>query len=462
MAKEISAQLQGLIKLISFFKQVRHKESLESLGFFFVNDLFNIIPYRQCILWCYNAGQVKLIAASGQVDIEQNSPLAQFVLKAVKRKISDHPLSSNASARSSYIKENGYAHVSELTADERSTFSDEDISEFLSPNMSHIFLLEDAGVVGGVLLAREKPLGEMERAVLEDAGDALAEKLLFFRRGRSLFKFFSGGVSKVKVVLALAVLLFCLWPVRFSVTTYAEVVAKDSQVVTIPFDALIEDVHVEPNDVVRTTDSLFALDNTRLKNEYALSKQFLDTARASLAKTEREVFSDPAKIPELNLLKEELKIKTLKLNYAKERLDLSDVKADVDGVVLFSDKNDLIGRPVRAGDIIMTIAKPENVELLVRIPVDGMIDLDWEASVRFFLNTSPLTSLHAQLYNVSYKPTSDADGVMTYKARAQIEDLEQIDRIGLTGTAKLYGGQTVMIVNLLRRPFIAIRNFLRL
>lgn len=462
MAKEINAQLQGLIKLISFFKQIRHKESLESLGFFFVNDLFNIIPYRQCILWSYHAGDVKLVAASGQMDIEQNSPLAQFVLKAVKRKLSDHPLSDNADARSSYIKENGFSHVSDLSVEECSTFSGRDVKEFLSPCMSHVFLLEDAGVIGGVLLAREKPLGKMERAVLEDAGDALAEKLLFLRNKANFFKPVGGIFTKVKLILAVAVLLFLLWPVKFSVTTYAEVVAKDSKVVTIPFDALIEDIHVDPNEEVSAEDSLFSLDNTRLKNEYALSKQFLDTAKERLSKTEREVFSDPTKVPELNLLREELKLTALKLSYAKERLDLSDVKAKVDGVVLFSDKNDLIGRPVKAGDVIMTIAKPDDVELLVRVPVDSMINLDWDIPVRFFLNTAPLTSLEAQLYNVSYKPSSDADGLMTYKARAKIADLEEIERIGLTGTAKLYGGQTVMVVNLLRRPFIAIRNLLRL
>lgn len=322
-------------------------------------------------------------------------------------------------------------------------------------------MLEEQGVVGGVLLARDKPLGDMERAVLEDACDALAEKMIFFRGRRGLFKSSGGGFFRLKYLLLIAAIVFCLWPVRFSVTTYAEVVAQDSKVVTIPFDSLIQDVHVNPNEPIAEGDVLFSLDNTRLKNEYVLSQQFLDTARARLAKTEREVFSDPAKIPELNILKEELKLKAVKLNYAKERLDLSDVKADMDGIALFSDKNDLIGRPVRAGDVIMTIARPEDVELLVRIPVESMINLDWDADVRFFLNSAPLKSLGASLYNVSYKPSADPDGLMSYKARAKITDLDQIERIGLTGTAKLYGGRTVMIVNLLRRPFIAVRNLLR-
>lgn len=457
MSKDISKQIQSLIKLISFFKQIRHKDTTEKLGFFFVNDLYNLVPYRQCVLWDYKSGDIHIEAASGLVNIEKNSPLAQFIRDVVKKKLSTTNLINDEDARRGFIAEHGYAHISPLTKEDYEKFSDSDMQEFISPNISLVTLLDQKGVIGGLWIARDKELGDIEHAILEDASDALAEKLLFFGQQRLRW---GKNVKphKKQMALALAFWVFCLWPVRFSITTPAEIVAKDLTVVTVPFNGLIEDVYVSPNMYVEKDDLLFSLEKTRLKNQYALSMQALETAKEKLSKTQREIFTDAKKIPELNILKEEVKLKKLELDYAKDRLDFSDVRAATDGVVLFSDKNDLLGKPARAGEPIMRLANPEDIELLVRIPADSMIEINRDVPIRFFLNTSPLHSHKAHLYNISYQPSPDNGGLLTYKARAKIDDVQAIEKIGLTGTAKLYGAHTIMILNLLRRPFIALRN----
>jgi len=458
MSKDISKQLQSLVRLISFFKQIRHKDTPEKLGFFFVNELFNIIPYRQCILWSYKAGKINLVAASGQISIEKDSPLAQFAQTSIKEKLTKNKYASDKSERSTFIDQNGYAHIENISEEEIKSLSNNDIEEFISPHMTHVTFLENKGVIGGLWMARDKPLGDIERAILEDAGDAAADKMLHFRKSRRSLSNDNAKFSKFRLGLLIAFIIFCLWPVRYSITTTAEVVAKDSTVITVPFEGLIEEINVEPNAIVQKGDVLLSLDKTRLKNLYALSQQALETARENLKKTQREVFLDPTKTVELNLLKEEVKLKTLEVNYAKDRLDLSEVKAKANGVVLFSDKNDLLGKPTKAGEIIMSVADPKNMELLLQIPADSLIELDTETPVRFFLNTAPLKSHKAYIDNISYQPTPSSNGLLAYKARAKIERIEDIEKIGLTGTAKIYGHRTIMILNILRRPFIALRS----
>jgi len=455
--KDIRNELHGLIKLISFFKQIRHKDTLETLGFYFVNDLFNIIQYRQCILWSYRAGKVKILSASGQIDIEENGPLAQFVRNTVKDKLSNEDMISDQGKREAFVEENSFAYISNFTAEELKSFSNHDIEEFLAPHVSNILLMNNTGVIGGLWLARDKPLSVMDHAVVEDACDALAVRMASFSRYKKAVSGSRWG-KYIKLCALIALLVFCLWPVRFSITATAEIVAKDSSVVTIPFNGLVEEVHVNPNEPVKDGAVLFSLDKTRLRNEVAISTQALKTAQERLLKTEREVFLDPQKTSDLNLLKEEVQLKALELSYAKDRFELSDVKAGRAGIALFSDKNDIAGRPVNAGEKIMTIADPAQMELMIRIPADSMIEINQEIPVRFFLNVAPLVSHKASLFNISYKPSADAGGLLTYKARAKIKDIENIEKIGLTGTAKLYGGRTVMILNLLRRPLIALRN----
>ncbi len=453
-------ELLTLVRVISFFKQIRHHESTESLGFYFVNNLYNILPYRQCVLWCIRDKKIRIVSASGQVSVTENAPLTQFIKKFIRQSLKKKYLLSPDEIQA-HVEENGYAQIQEIDLEDRQGFSESEVSEYISSHMFQIFLYDNNNVIGGVWLSRSAGLGAMEKALLEDISDAVAVRLQFFQRARNRVRH-SLLNSKMKKALMVAFLVFCLWPVKFSVTAGAEVVPKYNTVITTPYDGLISEIHVEPNEAVDDGDLLFSLDKTELQNAYNLALQELRTAREKFSKTERQVFSDASRKSDIYVLREQIKLKQLEADYAKERLGLADIQANENGVILFSDKNDLLGKPVRVGDKVMVLATNKEMELLIRIPADNMIELDAEAPVKFFLNTEPLDSHAAMIHNISYQPSRDADGLLTYKARAAIANPEDIEKIGLTGTAKVYGGDTVMIINLLRRPFIALRNLLHL
>ena len=137
-------------------------------------------------------------------------------------------------------------------------------------------------------MERESGVSEMEKAVLDDACDALATRIQYFKKSatKSFLNFFR--TRKTKLALLLLFLVFCLWPVRFSITANAEIVPKEVFVVTVPFSALISDVSVRPNQRVSAGELLFKLDGTQLRSEYDLALQQLETARQNLSKTERE------------------------------------------------------------------------------------------------------------------------------------------------------------------------------
>ena len=76
------------------------------------------------------------------------------------------------------------------------------------------------------------------------------------------------------------------------------------------------------------------------------------------------------------------------------------------------------------------------------------------------MNVDPLHSHDAELRTISYQSSKDEDGLLSYKARAIIENPQDVERVGLTGTAKVYGDKTLFIINVLRRPMIAVRNLI--
>ena len=457
MSKKVSQELMGLIKLISFFKEVRHKNTLEELGFFLVNDLLSLVPYRQCVFWSYKNKKFKLVSGSGQIDVNTDGPFGQFIKKAAEQTIREKAI-KDPSALLAHMTENGYAQVEASTFADYKTFSKEEIRDFVPPHVVNVLFYDESGVIGGLWLAREAPISGVESAVLEDVSDSVAARMQFFFRKR--MKVTAGGLlsGKLKIAALLAVIVFLLWPVRFSVSGSAEIVAKNNTVITVPYNGLIKEIVVDPNQSVAEGDVLFSLDKTQLENEYNIALQELQTASKNLSNTQRLVFSDKTKTSEINVLKEEIKLKRLDVEYAKQRLDLADIKADRSGVILFADKNELLGKPVKAGEKIMIVADPAEKELLAKISSENMIKLNYDEPVRFFLNAEPLKSYEASIHNVSYQPSRDADGLLTYKARAEIGGEDAIEKLGMTGTAKLYGNRTIMAFNILRRPYLALRN----
>ncbi|MEM6781890.1 MAG: HlyD family efflux transporter periplasmic adaptor subunit [Pseudomonadota bacterium] len=454
MAKgEIKQEIIGLVKLISFFKQLRHKTTLKEVGFFFANDLFNLVKYRQCIVWLYDGKKIKLLCASGQLDTSADSPLAEFLSKLLKKRIAeegfDVPEEKNEDEEPEFVKfeATSFSDYKDLSEDE--------IKEFISPHISNIYLYDQQRLLGGVWINNTSPFSEIEEAIIVDASDALAAQLAQLQAKKRL-PMQSLKVSKIIILIAL--FTFLLWPVRFSSTGTAEIIAENVDIVSVPFNGLVKDVFVDPNQSISEGDLLLSLDKTELQNNYNVAVQKLETAQQKLAKTEREAFQDHSKNAEINILRQEIKLAELDVAFTRERLNMSDITAPRDGIALFSDKNDLIGQPTQAGQKVMIVADKNDLELLIRIPVKAMIDVNEDIDAKFFLNVAPLESHTAQIYNISYQPTVDPDGLMTYKARAKLKDADNIGDVGLSGTAKIFGDRTIMLFNLLRRPFIALRN----
>lgn len=462
--QKISREVMHLVAFLSFLKQLRHKKTADQIGFFIVNDLYNIVSYRQCMFWEYKNGRVKITNASGQIDVSADSPYIQTVGRTVQQHLKSENLLKKETI-SELFEQNGGSSAYKLKKEDMITDQNTKMPTERIPTAEHITLAvcyDDDRVLGGLWVDRTKPFTNIEIALIEDTADALSEKLRYLhktslsvlKKVRSLKSL--GGV----VLISLIALMFL--PVRLSVTAPAEVVSRDIQVVASPYNGMIKNVMVEPNETVAEGETLFVLDRTDLENDYALAQQKLLTARERLEKTEREFFRDPARASEVNILREEIKLRQLELQYTKELLDQSEIKAPRSGVVLFSDVNDLIGQPVQAGTRVMTLADASDLELLVRIPSSSMIDLSRADDVNFFLNVDPLKTHSALISSVSYMASPDDDGLLSYKARANINNPEDIPRIGLSGTAKLYGENTILLFNLFRRPLIAIRNLLGL
>jgi hypothetical protein len=108
----------------------------------------------------------------------------------------------------------------------------------------------------------------------------------------------------------------------------------------------------------------------------------------------------------------------------------------------------------------MTVADPAHTGLNLWVPVGDAVNLEPGADVRIFLNTDPTRPLEAVIEHASYEAQVNESGILAFKAKARFTDPSLAPRIGLKGTAKIYGEQVTLGYYLLRRPLAAVRQTL--
>ncbi len=440
-------KLLALTTLLMLEQEARRRLNKAELSFMMVNETHRLLPYRQCVFWRKGSdGKVKIESASGLSTIDRDSPFLIWL----KRIISKLPKSGDA--------------IEVITSKNIDEKDRKDWGEWVSAHVAvSQFKTADGKLLGGLWMDRETSFTPGEIKILEQLSDAYAHAWDRLDREHEPWSTKLMAVLQMKksrwIVTALMVALM-LFPVRLSVTAPMEVVARDPFIVSAPLDGAIKDVAVQPNALVKKGDVLFTMDDTVLKNQVEVSQKALDIALATYSKVSREAFNDARSKTELAVLKAESAAKKVDFEYAQDLLKRADVLADRDGVAVFTDANSLRGMPVQTGTRVMMLTDPDDTELLIRIPAKAMVLVDDQKQTRIFLNVSPLNSLKASIRTVSYETTPDPDGLLTYKIRAAFDGEEEKPRIGLKGTARVYGGRTIFAYQMLRRPLIALRSML--
>jgi len=82
--------------------------------------------------------------------------------------------------------------------------------------------------------------------------------------------------------------------------------------------------------------------------------------------------------------------------------------------------------------------------------------------VKLFLNTDPTRPLPASVYRVSYDATEGPDGSLGFIVKSTFDKDVALPRIGLKGTAKIYGDKVTLFYYLMRRPLASLRQNLGL
>lgn len=429
--------------LLTFESKLRGARTAREADFLAANEPYTLFGHEQTLLWKIGAsGKPVLAAASGLAEVEPKSPFALWFSRAVRE-----------------LAEAEQARV--LTPDDfPATLNDG--AEWIP---RHLLLLPlvapDGKRIGGLWMTRAEPWADGDVQLAQWTAQVIAHALWAWeRKGLSgimlhrLSRFARGR----KRLLLLGLPLLALIPVRLSVLAPAEVVPAQPIPITAPADGVVARVLIAPNERVEAGTPLLEIDDTTTRNRLLVAAKALDIARADLARAAGKSFSDDASKAELQLLEARMRERAAEVAYLSELLARLRPAAPIAGIALFSNAEEWRGRPVQTGERIMTLADPGQAALMIYLAPDDAIALDDGAEVRAYLNISPLDSYDAHVIQSSYEPGTSPEGTPAYVIKAAFDTGEKVPRLGLKGTAKVYGEWTVLGYYLMRKPLRALRS----
>lgn len=446
-------QLAGLMTLLTLEKEARHAPDRDMLGFIMVNETLRLFRYNQAIFWSTTArSSIRLVTFSGVARFDPHASqvvwLEQFITLHNKKQI----------AATSHI----------ITQEQMDAADWEAWQKWSHPHVLWIPLYHPLHKrrLGGLWLARDQAWESGEQRLAEHVADSYGHALaLFDRSGKGFWANWGLPRWLRGIVVILLLVLFSWLPIRQSVLAPATVVAKQPTLMAAPVDGVVYRFHVVPNQTVTVGQPLFELDPTEVNNRLQMATEELAISQAQYQRAASKAFQSSESGGELATLRAAMLRSATQEEQAKQLLQRLRVEAPIAGVVMFSDVNQWLGRPVRVGERILSIADPADIEVEILLPVADALVLQPGAETRLFLNTDPLHPWPGHLRYASYEASTTPEEILAYRLRstflaagAVLADQNGGPRLGLKGTAKLFGKEVPLILYLFRRPLAALRQ----
>ena len=421
-----------LLHWLEIEQHLLHVQRPIEAAFAAVNLGHQLVAYRQAALWNSRQG---IIALSGAAVVETGSPYTLWLNRLFRHHI-------------------GLSQPQMLDAGTIPADLAEQWADWLP---SHVILLPMGGEI--LLFARDDPFTPEEGGLLQRLADlvslcrrALAPKTLSWP---DMTRWRVGALAAV----GLGVLLF---PVTGSVLAPAESVAAHPVLVRAPLDGVIDHFAIKPNDGVKAGQVLFNLDPTTLRGKLDVACQQYATAEAEYRQAAQAMVFDAKAKAQVAILAGKAEEKAAEAKLLESQLDRITVKAPQDGVALFDDVADWIGKPVAVGEKVLSVADDADSEVEAWVSAADVGEIRSGGGLTLFLNTAPLSPVKAHVRLIAYEATARPDNTIAHRLRASLDDPVDRPRLGLKGTARIDGDSVPLVWWLFRKPLAAIRQFVGL
>ena len=444
-ASSSDVALMTLTQLMRLQKQLRWA-GLDDLRFILVNEVKSLCSFQQAILW--EAGDQKPTAISSVARIDPQSPYTQYI-----QDLMAHIAKMN-------IESTGKSITAQDIDDPK---LQADWSQFLAETLwvQPLQNLQEQRL-GYFLLARTQKWQDAEKQIIQELADSVSAAIsqhLAQKQAKAAKQTLRNAITKPKIWIAISICL-AFSPMRLSTLAPAEIIAQTPHLIRAPIEGIIADIPVKPNQNVKQGDVLITFDLRALEARKDVAKASLTASQAALRQTSQEALNDPTARLRLAQLQSQIDQDNSDIAYINDMMQRSVITAEQDGIVIFEDHYDWLGRPVSIGEKIMLLANPDKTEIEIQLPMAQIMQFPEQASILFFSNMTPHAPDKAQLNFTSYRATKTQQNDMAYRLKGTWQDKTKTYRLGLKGTAKIYAAYRPVIWHLIRRPIFMLRQII--
>lgn len=449
-----AVQILALLNRLSL--NAFQSKNRQMLIFQILNDTIQVISYQRATLWNLESESPVLLGVSGQAYFNKNSGIAEkwgLLVRDLKHKDQIQTLS-----------EESFETQKELWKEVSTTQNNCSIQWF------PIYTKDTPKY--GLWIERwsGKPWDSEELEVLEflmKVYGASFEKFV----PKAHIKLLTKRKTLIFLALVLCALLFIKVPLR--VVAPAEIIPKDPVLITAPLNGIIAQMNATPGEEVQKGEVLFVYDDRVTLEELKAAQKQVEILESQLHRAETNAletapspnpfeFNSESPSSDIAVLNLQLQKEKIRLALAKSEAQKLYVKAPIDGVVMLDNPEEWRGHPVKIGERILMISDPKLTKVRMWIPESDNIPLDKEKPIKVFLNIDPDTSYQTHLIYISSYSEISAHGIPSFIAEAEWTKEPMGIKLGLKGTAVLYGGDVTLLYWMVRRPWTSLRNFLGL
>lgn len=318
-------------------------------------------------------------------------------------------------------------------------------------------------VCGYLSLFREKGFNAAEANLFGHVAGAYGDSLggSMMRPRRRLAKF--GFWRIVGLLAAIAIIIAMFIPQPQAVLAQAEVAPKQPVIIRAEVDGVIKEILVESNQRVGKGEPLLRLDDTQLRTRLAVAEKAEEMARVELRQLQQAALHDSKSKARLPLAQGRVEQLAAEKEYIQSLLARVTSTSPMDGIALVDNPDEWLGRPVNLGQKIMMVAEPSDVMLEMYLPIADAMPLSEGDELLFFPNVNPTSPVRAKIVFVSYRAVETPGLGMAFRVRADFDDAGDDSTppmLGLRGMARIGGKPLPLGLIILRRPIMAVRQWL--
>lgn len=435
-------RIKGLERLLKIEREARQAETVSELAYLAANETAALLQGPQVFVLSGHGRRLRVASVSAIGQLDRNAPRIRWVESVVANLAADSGLGS---MREFQISAYGKADLREA-------------AEYPYPNAVWIpFKLRDGLVFGGLLMTRDGLWAEDDVTVAQRLAESYQHAWSALTGGRRLRR--RRLIRPVLIGLVLLLIAAGAFPVPLSIVAPVEVRSQNSSVVAAPMEGVVDEIVVDSGQRVTKGEVVARMRDTTFSNELAVAMRQLQVTEARLKQLTQLAADDPEARAELSVARTEMELAAAKRDYAAQLLRRATITAPLDGLAIFADKLDLIGRPFLTGERILEIADPTRVRLRIDIPVADVLAIREGAKVRAFLDSDPLRPYLGKITDTTYEARLIDNNSLAYRIYAELEVEDgRLPRLGVRGTAQVFGDDVPLAFYLFRRPISAIRQ----